>query len=72
VCSSDLSDRRAEMVSTYFVVGFAGNALSVIGVGVVSSFVAALTASIVFAVTIAASAVVALIVAKQYLSNRTG
>jgi MFS family permease len=66
------SDRRAEMVSTYFVVGFAGNALSVIGVGVVSSFVSPLAASIVFAVTIAVFAVVALIVAKQYLSKQTG
>ncbi len=65
------SDRRAEMVSTYFVVGFAGNALSVIGVGVISSFVSPLAASIVFAVTIAVFAVVALIVARQSLSKQT-
>jgi MFS family permease len=61
------SDRRAEMVSTYFVVGFAGNALSVIGVGIISSFVSPLTASAVFAVTIAVFAVAALLVARRYL-----
>ena len=61
------SDRRAEMVSTYFVVGFAGNALSVIGVGVISSFTSPLAASIVFAVTIAVFAGVALIIARRYL-----
>jgi len=69
--SGPVADRRAEMVSTYFVVGFAGNALSVIGVGVISSFVSPLAASIVFAVTIAVFAVVALIVARQYLSKQT-
>jgi MFS family permease len=60
-------DRRAEMVSTYFVVGFAGNALSVIGVGIISSFVSPLTASAVFAATIAVFAVAALLVARRYL-----
>jgi hypothetical protein len=60
-----------ELVSTHFVVGFAGNALSVIGVGVISSFVSPLAASIVFAVTIAVFAVVALIVARQSLSKQT-
>jgi MFS family permease len=65
------SDRRAEMVSTYFVVGFAGNALSVIGVGVISSFASPLIASIVFAVTIAVFAGVALIIARRYLPKQT-
>ena len=66
------SDRRAEMVSTYFVAGFAGNALPVIGVGIISSFASPVIASAVFAATIAVFAVLALIVAKQYLSNLTG
>ncbi|MBV9629050.1 MAG: MFS transporter, partial [Xanthobacteraceae bacterium] len=57
------SDRRAEMVSTYFVAGFAGNALPVIGVGVISTLVSTLVASIVFAVTITVFAVVALMIA---------
>jgi MFS family permease len=61
------SDRRAEMVSTYFVAGFAGNALPVIGVGVISTLASALIASIVFAVTIAVFAAVALIIAWRYL-----
>ncbi len=61
------SDRRAEMVSTYFVAGFAGNALPVIGVGVISTFASALIASIVFAVTITGFAVVALMIAWRYL-----
>jgi MFS family permease len=65
------SDGRAEMVSTYFVAGFAGNALPVIGVGVISTVASPVIASIIFAVTIAVFAVVALIVAKQYLSKQT-
>jgi hypothetical protein len=66
------SDRRAEMVSTYFMAGFAGNALSVIGVGIMSSLASPVIASVVFAATIAVFAVLALIVARQYLSNLTG
>ena len=65
------SDRRAEMVSTYFVAGFAGNALPVIGVGVISTVASPVIASIVFAVTIAIFAVVAPIVAKQHLSKQS-
>jgi MFS family permease len=61
------SDRRAEMVSTYFVAGFAGNALPIIGVGVISTLASALIASIVFAITIAVFAGVALIIAWRYL-----
>ena len=61
------SDRRAEMVSTYFVAGFAGNALPIIGVGVISTLASALIASIVFAITIAVFAGVALIIARRYL-----
>jgi hypothetical protein len=66
------SDRRAEMVSTYFVAGFAGNALPVIGVGIISSLASPVIASVVFAATIAAFVIAALIVAKQYLSDPTG
>jgi hypothetical protein len=66
------SDRRAEMVSTYFVAGFAGNALPVIGVGIISSLASPVIASVVFAATIAVFAVLALIVARRYLSNLTG
>jgi hypothetical protein len=54
-------DRRAAGVSTYFVCGFSGNALPVIGVGVLATLTNPLTASGVFAVTIGAFAVIALV-----------
>jgi MFS family permease len=54
-------DRRAAVVSTYFVCGFSGNALPVIGVGVLATLTNPLTASGVFACTIGAFAVIALV-----------
>jgi MFS family permease len=53
-------DRRAEIVSSYFICCFAGNALPVIGVGVVSTLFGPVAASLAFAVTIAIFALVAL------------
>jgi predicted MFS family arabinose efflux permease len=52
--------RRAEVVSSYFVCGFSGNALPVIGVGVISTLASSTAASLVFAVTISVFALVAL------------
>jgi MFS family permease len=49
--------RRAEVTSAYFIACFAGNSLPVIGLGVLSTVTGALTASIVFACTIAALSV---------------
>jgi MFS family permease len=60
-------DRRAEIVSTYFICCFAGNALPVIGVGVVSTLAGPVTASLAFAVTIAIFAVVALVFEMHHL-----
>jgi hypothetical protein len=60
-------DRRAEIVSSYFVCGFAGNALPVIGIGVISSFAGLLAASIAFAATIAAFALAAFYFGMRYL-----
>lgn len=54
------ADRRAEIVSSYFICGFAGNALPVIGVGVISTFAGPVAASFAFAVTIAIFALGAL------------
>jgi MFS family permease len=65
-------DCRAEIVSTYFVAAFAGNALPVIGVGIISSFASPVIASIVFAVTIAVFAIVALMIARRYIPKPTG
>ncbi len=56
------------MVSSYFVCGFSGNALPVIGVGVISTFASLATASLVFAVTISVFAVVALYFGIKYPS----
>jgi len=60
-------DRRAEIVSSYFICCFAGNALPVIGVGVISTFAGPVTASIAFAVTIAVFALAALAFGVRYL-----
>jgi MFS family permease len=53
-------DRRAEIVSSYFICGFAGNALPVIGVGVISTVAGPIAASLAFAVTLSVFALVAL------------
>lgn len=53
-------DRRGEVVSAYFICGFLGNALPVIGIGVISTLANPRLASLVFAVMIAAFAVIAL------------
>jgi MFS family permease len=59
-------DRRAEVVSSYFVCGFCGNALPVIGVGVISTLASPVAASVVFAVTISLFALVALYFGIKY------
>jgi hypothetical protein len=55
------AQERAAVVSSYFVCCFLGNALPVIGVGVLSTFTSMTTADIAFACMIAVFAVVALI-----------
>jgi MFS family permease len=46
-------ENRAEIVSSYLICCFVGNSVPVIGIGVLSSVTAPLTASIVFACTVA-------------------
>lgn len=60
------ADQRAAVVSTYFVCCFIGNALPVIGVGVLSSLTNTTVADIAFACMIAAFAAVALIFGLLY------
>lgn len=60
------ADKRAAVVSSYFVCCFIGNALPVIGVGVLSSFTSTTVADIAFAGMIAAFAVLALIFGLVY------
>ena len=60
------ADKRAAVVSTYFVCCFTGNALPVIGVGVLSSLTNTTAADIAFACMIAAFAVVALLFGLVY------
>jgi len=60
------ADKRAAVVSCYFVCCFTGNALPVIGVGVLSSLTNATIANIAFALLISAFAVVALIFGLVY------
>lgn len=45
-------DRRAEVVSAFFIVIFAGNSIPVIGIGLVSAASNAVTASLLFGLTI--------------------
>lgn len=54
-------DKRAAIMSIYFICCFIGNAVPVVGVGVLSSLTSSVIADIAFACTIAAFAVVALI-----------
>jgi hypothetical protein len=51
---------RAEVVSSYFICCFIGNALPVIGVGVLSAAAGSIMASLVSAATISVFAVLAL------------
>jgi len=60
-------DRRAEIVSSYFICVFAGNALPVNGVGVISTFAGAMAASLAFAATIVIFALLALYFARRHL-----
>ncbi|MEI9416781.1 MFS transporter [Mesorhizobium sp. Cs1321R2N1] len=53
-------DRRAEVVSSFFVCCFVGNALPVIGIGVVSTYASPVAASLAFAAMIIVFALVAL------------
>jgi MFS family permease len=59
-------DRRAEVVSSYFVCGFLGNAVPVIGVGVISAVASPTVASLAFALTISAFALVAIFFGIKY------
>jgi MFS family permease len=60
------ADKRAAVVSSYFVCCFIGNALPVIGVGVLSSLTNTTVADIAFSCMIAAFAVIALIFGLAY------
>jgi MFS family permease len=60
-------DRRAEIVSSYLICAFAGNALPVIGVGVISTLAGPVAASLAFAATIVIFALTALYFGARYL-----
>ena len=60
------ADKRAAVMSTYFICCFIGNALPVIGVGVLSSVTSTTAADVAFACVIATFALVALIFGLVY------
>jgi MFS family permease len=60
-------DRRAEIVSSYLICAFAGNALPVIGIGVISTLAGPIAASLAFAATIVIFAATALYFGARYL-----
>lgn len=53
------ADRRAEVASSYYIVGFVGNSVPVIGVGLITAAANSTIASLTFGCTIAAFAVAA-------------
>jgi MFS family permease len=59
-------DRRAEVVSSFFVCCFVGNALPVIGIGILSTYASPVTASLAFAGMIVVFALVALAFGLKY------
>jgi MFS family permease len=59
-------DRRAEVTSTYFLMGFLGNSLPVVGIAVLAAASTIMIANVVFAITIAALACAALVAAVKY------
>jgi hypothetical protein len=59
-------NRRAEIVSNYFVWVFCGNAIPVIGIGVLSKLASSITANTVFAAMIIAFALLALFFGSRY------
>ena len=60
-------ERRAEIVSSYLICAFAGNALPVIGVGIISTLASPIAASLAFAATIVVFALLALYFGARYL-----
>jgi MFS family permease len=60
------ADRRAEVVSSYLIVVFAGNSLPVIGIGLLSAYVGSLTAHVSFALLITALAGIAVLTGIKY------
>jgi len=64
------AQQRAEVVSCYFIAGFTGNSIPVIGLGVISTFSNALIANSALAIVVVGFAVVALMAQKRYPSTR--
>ncbi len=62
--------RRAEVIASYYMVGFVGNSIPVIGIGVIAALSDEMLASLVFGCTIAAFAVGALVIELLRLSPR--
>jgi MFS family permease len=60
------ADRRAEVLSAYFICCFTGNSVPVIGVGIITARAGALAASASFAVLIVLFALAALALARKY------
>jgi MFS family permease len=58
-------DRRAEVVSSYFLACFFGNSVPVIGVGILAAAAGFFTASLIFAAVVAALALFAIAVAMR-------
>ena len=60
------AEQRAEVVSSYFIAGFLGNSVPVIGLGVISTVWDTLVASGALGVTVVGFAIVALLAGTRY------
>jgi MFS family permease len=65
------ADRRAEVISSYLVIGFLGNALPVVGVGVLSEVFNPVVADATLAGVVALLAVIALVAGRKFTAPPT-
>jgi MFS family permease len=64
-------DRRAEVVSCYYLIGFVGNSLPVIGLGLLASALGSVRAGATFAATISAFTIGALVLERRHARARS-
>ena len=63
-------DQWSEVISTYMIFCYLGNSVPVVGIGLLSRVTSSLTAHIIFAVVVAALAIIALGAGVKYAPNR--
>jgi MFS family permease len=64
-------DQRSEVVSTYMIFCYLGNSVPVIGIGLLSGIATSMTAHLIFAIVVAALAVIGLVTGVKYAPKQT-